>query len=115
VHQLVALAFLPNPLNLLTVNHDDGDTSNNKVGNLEWASHQDQQDHAWSTGLSAHCGEAGTNVKLTTAQVLQIPAHLAAGKSQRVVADMYGVNQSQISRIAGGQRWQRALAKEQHV
>lgn len=36
IHRLVALAFIPNPLNLPEVNHKDEDKSNCKAYNLEW-------------------------------------------------------------------------------
>ena len=36
VHRLVALTFIPNPLNLPEINHKDENPSNNCVDNLEW-------------------------------------------------------------------------------
>ena len=37
VHRLVAMTFIPNPLNKSHVNHIDGDKANNNIINLEWA------------------------------------------------------------------------------
>ncbi len=59
VHRLVALAFLPNPLNKPTVNHKDSSPANNHVSNLEWATWSEQEIHArrtngkrsWNYGL----------------------------------------------------------------
>lgn len=45
LHRLVAMAFLPNPDDLPTVNHKDHDPSNNHVDNLEWASYAYQNNH----------------------------------------------------------------------
>ncbi len=51
VHRLVAQAFLENPLNLLEVNHKDGNKLNNNVDNLEWVTHAQNCIHAWQNGL----------------------------------------------------------------
>lgn len=58
VHRLVAITFLPNPDNKCQVNHIDGDTSNNYVDNLEWATASENMQHAKRTGLwnPKYCG-----------------------------------------------------------
>jgi hypothetical protein len=52
LHRIIAETFIPNPLNLETVNHKDGNKTNNCVDNLEWLSNSDNVKHAWDTGLS---------------------------------------------------------------
>ena len=51
VHRLIAETFIPNPDNKRTVNHIDGNKLNNKVDNLEWATHRENLAHARNIGL----------------------------------------------------------------
>ena len=46
IHRLVAIAFIPNPLNKPTVNHIDHDKTNNHYKNLEWSTYSEQAIHS---------------------------------------------------------------------
>ena len=47
VHRIVATSFLENPESKPTVNHIDGNTANNAVSNLEWATMSEQGLHSY--------------------------------------------------------------------
>lgn len=54
LHRVVALAFLPNPANLRTVDHIDRNRLNNAVSNLKWASHSENNCNKSTKPKSGH-------------------------------------------------------------
>lgn len=64
VHRLVATEFISNPEHKLTVNHIDGDKSNNCVSNLEWTTQSENNKHAYLTGLNSNHSEYNTQKKI---------------------------------------------------
>jgi HNH endonuclease/NUMOD4 motif len=56
VHKLVAEAFVPNPDNLLEVNHISGDKTDNAPANLAWVTHAQNVQHAYDNGLNKNKG-----------------------------------------------------------
>lgn len=47
IHRLVAETFIDNPNNSETINHKDGNKTNNCVENLEWTSYSENAIHAY--------------------------------------------------------------------
>ena len=105
VHILVATAFIPNPDNKPEVNHRIGWKLNCYVGNLEWSTREENQQHAVDNGLNvAKKGEECYQAKLTNEQVLYIrnnPDNL----TQDELAEMFGMKQATISEIQTGKSY----------
>ena len=55
VHVAVASTFVDGYKPGLTVNHQDGDKSNNRADNLEWCTHKENTQHALQHGLLKFC------------------------------------------------------------
>lgn len=56
IHRLVADAFIPNPCNYDTVDHEDFDRTNNMVENLRWKHRADNYLHSVSNGRMRNNG-----------------------------------------------------------
>lgn len=104
VHRLVAMAFLPNPENHKTVNHKDGNRSNNYLSNLEWASYKENNEHGIKR--NAWYGENRDNSKLDWMRVLTIRTFKGRkGFMQRYFSSLYGVSEKAIQQVNNETTW----------
>lgn len=95
VHRLVAEAFLgaaPSPTH--QINHIDGDKINNRAGNLEWVTPEDNSQHAVRVGL--------TKTKLTLEQARTIKYSTAPSGQ---LAAIFAVSEQTVRNIRAGKTW----------
>lgn len=98
IHRLVAIAFIPNPLNKPTVNHKDGVKSNNKTDNLEWMTRSENTQHAYDIGLNSCSSRvAVAQYSLTGEFIKSYTSIEEAGKHT-------GIHRGSISRVISGRR-----------
>ncbi len=102
VHRLLAETFIPNPLWLPQVNHINGIKTDNRLKNLEWCTHSDNQIHARKIGLMG--GERTNTAKLTVGKVKEIRA-LYPRLNSRQLSEKYGIGQSTICKILNREYW----------
>lgn len=105
LHRLIALAFHPQPEGKDFVNHKDGNKKNNSADNLEWATRQENETHAYSTGLKNSTGSNNQMAKLNETDIIQIRDLVAAGSDRNVVADRFGIHKGSVDRIVGRRTW----------
>lgn len=112
VHRFVATAFIPNPENKPEVNHKNGVKYINVVDNLEWATTQENVQHAFDTGLkSSILGEDNTLSHYSTKQIELVCELLEKGISNKTISQLTDVDRKYITDIKKGRRWQHISKK----
>lgn len=96
IHLLVAKHFIPNPENKNTVNHDDGNKTNNKKSNLSWMTNKENTEHAIKNGLI----NKNNTPHLTQDELNQIKnEYMTTNISQKALADKYNRSYRHMQRI----------------
>lgn len=106
VHRLIALNFIPNPLNLPQINHIDGNKTNNFVNNLEWVSNSQNQLHAYKIGLQpSRAGEKNSNASLSDEEVSNIKDLYNSGQSIKNISIHTDIPLGKIRSIIYKRSW----------
>lgn len=109
-HRLVFESFVgPIPTGM-QINHKNGVKNDNRLENLEIVSASENKLHAiYVLGRKTYAipsqGELNGRAKLTEAELPEIFRLRALGWSQQRIADKFGINQTNISRILRGISW----------
>lgn len=96
LHRVILETFVPNPNNLPVANHLDGNPENNRLSNLEWCTHSENELHSYRV-LKKINGRR----KLTFQEAQQIRKEFKGGRDSNAnsLAEKYGVTQSTIYNI----------------
>ena len=105
IHKLVTSAFLGKIGTGLEINHIDGHKDNNEISNLEYCTKSENAIHAFRLGLRKS-GIEHHSAKLNGAQVKEIKE---SSLSQRKLAKIYGITQSNIWAIKANKTWKGIL------
>ena len=107
VHRLIAMAFLGNaPTGRRTVNHRNGRQDDNRVENLEWASHSENYRHALTElGFQPPRGDEHWHAKKNPDLIREIRARAKAGESQSSIARNLKGPQGNVSLIVNRKSW----------
>lgn len=106
IHRMVAKAFIENPNNYRTVNHKDGVKTNNTADNLEWASDEQQQRHAFMMGLKGN-GTALTDNEVFEIYKMYFEQHIIPRKIAEKLNKPFGT----VRKICYGERLKDLLRK----
>jgi hypothetical protein len=96
VHRLIGKGFLKNKKNKETINHKDGNKSNNDIKNLEWATYKENERHKLLN--------FGNKITLRHAQEIK-KKYKTGSYTQKQLANEYGLDQTYISKITLNRAW----------
>lgn len=109
VHQLVAQHFVPNPNDKPQVDHLNGDKTDNRAKNLEWVAAEENIRRFWKDNKQQRrdrSGEKNHASKVTKGEAERIKMlYEETEATQSDIATRFDLNQSQVSRIVNGKRW----------
>lgn len=107
VHRMVAEAFISNSAGKPVVNHIDFDRANNKVGNLEWCTQEENLRHSeHRLNRRYWAGKRSPSASLTDDQVREMRRLYATETaSWEILGKMFGVSKRAAGRVITGRTY----------
>lgn len=96
VHRLMAIAFIPNPLDKPQVNHKDTVKHNNFIDNLEWVNNSENQLHASAKGINKRASGADHPASKAVFQYSLNGVFIKEWATQSQAAKSLGIQQNGI-------------------
>jgi hypothetical protein len=104
VHRLVARAFVAGFFEGASVDHLDGDKTNNRAENLEWVTLSENTRRQWESGLVDLRGDLAPGAKITNLQAHAVAVLYDNNFPPSQIADWFGIGASAVYKIANGKR-----------
>jgi hypothetical protein len=107
IHRLVAIEFLENLENKSCVNHINGIKDDNRVENLEWVTHSENEKHSFRV-----LGKKSNGIikrKIPIDKINDIKNMSKGGISQRAIAKLFNVSQSAIYKVVNNKTYTKWL------
>lgn len=107
VHRLVAEHFLEKKDGVFVI-HLNYDKTDNKVGNLKWATKREKEIHQFNNPEYKKRGRRVTNSKLTEGRVRLIKRKINDPNRKtrmKMIAKQFGISEMQLYRIKTGENW----------
>lgn len=105
VHRLVALAFIPNPLNKGRVNHRNFNKTDNFVENLEWVTPKENTDHVWASGRMLDLHHRATLTEAAIRDIRKNYKRRSRTHGTVALGRKYGVTHHAILGVLSGETW----------
>lgn len=107
LHRLFATAFIPNLENKPFINHKNSIRHDNRIENLEWCTHSENNKHAHDTGRQkVYTGEHHHQSKLTKSQVDAVRSKYSYGKyTITMLSNEFGMSRYAIQAILSNKTW----------
>ncbi len=95
VHRLMGDTYLENPDGKRTINHKNGNKQDNRLENLEWMTHGENNKHAYDTGLNNPVNHLPKSSKSVQAMNV-ITGEVREFQSQRQASRELGLSQTGV-------------------